>query len=475
MSVNCIDVSSYQGVINWSKVKSSGVKYAILRSVTKDLKTDTSFEYNYKNAKASGLQVGVYLYSYATNASYAKKEANALIKLLNGRKLDLPVFYDLESSYLVKASKSTVQSITKAFKTIVETAGYSFGIYCGESFCNTNFSGFDSGCGFWIAHYGKNDGVQHRIPEISHHLCGHQFSSKGKISGISGYVDISNWYGVKKETVKQDANVTLNKTSKWVGYVTANQLNVRTWAGVENKTVSFSPLPNDTKVDICDTVKTEDGKYWYYIKYKDKYGFVSSTYISHTQKKEESVINYLSVSSKWMKTIYDKVVSLACVHKSSAKTYDEMITKKATTCGRTASFVLQKVGILKSGELISHTDAIGGTASKILKNKNTIAKSMTGYSNLDLKKCDVVYIGAKNFKSVPDKYKVSGVVFIQDSNVFMCAGKVNGKMTNRTCNNDTKKQVKKDSKGVYRYYNNTMTTGYTFSSPILVAIIPKSK
>ena len=472
MSVNCIDVSSFQGNIDWRKVKLSGVKYVILRSIISGLKTDSKFETNYKSAKEAGLKVGVYLYSYAKDSTYAKKEANALIKLLNKKEIDLPVFYDLETSYLRNANKSTVQNIANAFKNIVENYGYKFGIYCDESFYNSNshFSGFDSNCNFWIAKYGKNDGLQHTIPNISHHLCCHQFSSNGKIDGISGHVDVNNWYGVNDNKISvQKESVSLNKDIKWNGKVSASKLNVRTYAGTENKTVSFSPLKKGTSVGVCDTVKDSKGSDWYYIKYKDKYGFVSSKYVS---KKENDT--YLKKSSKFMKIIYDKVVSIKCTHKSGAKTYKEMVEKRETTCGRTVSFVFQEAGLLKTGMLISHTDAVGGGTSNILKKKNTISKAMKGYENLDLKKCKVVYLGEKNFDSVPSKYKVPGVAFIQDSNVFMCAGKDDGRSINYSCNNDTNKQVKKDKNGVYRYYNDKMKDGYTFTSPILVAIVPNN-
>lgn len=72
----------------------------------------------------------------------------------------------------------------------------------------------------------------------------------------------------------------LNKTSKWIGKVTASSLNVRSWAGTENETCSFSPLKKNTKVDVCDSVKAKDGSTWYYICYAGKYGFVHSDYIS---------------------------------------------------------------------------------------------------------------------------------------------------------------------------------------------------
>lgn len=93
---------------------------------------------------------------------------------------------------------------------------------------------------------------------------------------ITGTVSTS----VPKESATSNAGTAMNKTVKWTGTVTASALNVRTWAGVENKACSFSPLSKGTKVAICDSVKASDGVKWYYIKYNGKYGFVSSKYIS---------------------------------------------------------------------------------------------------------------------------------------------------------------------------------------------------
>lgn len=73
---------------------------------------------------------------------------------------------------------------------------------------------------------------------------------------------------------------SLNESVKWTGKVTASTLNVRSWAGTENATVSFSPLKSGTKVGVCDSVKADDGSNWYYIEYNGKHGFVSAAYVT---------------------------------------------------------------------------------------------------------------------------------------------------------------------------------------------------
>lgn len=82
-----------------------------------------------------------------------------------------------------------------------------------------------------------------------------------------------------KPTTPPSTGSALSKTVKWDGYVTTDELNVRTWAGKENGTCSFSPLKENTVVGVCDSQKAKDGAIWYYIKYNEKYGFVHSKYI----------------------------------------------------------------------------------------------------------------------------------------------------------------------------------------------------
>ena len=91
---NMIDVSSWQGDIDWEHVAASGIDYAIIR-VCAGTREDTKWEQNYTGATAAGIQVGVYLYNYATTPEGAAREAKALLDALDGRELDLPVYYDL--------------------------------------------------------------------------------------------------------------------------------------------------------------------------------------------------------------------------------------------------------------------------------------------------------------------------------------------------------------------------------------------
>lgn len=99
-----------------------------------------------------------------------------------------------------------------------------------------------------------------------------------KYAGKYGFVHSD--YVQKQAGSSSSSGGGLSKTVQWTGTVTASALNVRTWAGTENKECSFSPLPHGAKVGVCDSIKANDGSTWYYIKYNNKYGFVHSDYVS---------------------------------------------------------------------------------------------------------------------------------------------------------------------------------------------------
>ena len=104
-----IDVSTWNGRIDWNAVKKAGVKYAILRLgygsniATQD---DNTFEYNYTHARAAGIPVGAYIYSYAANSAMAKSEAEHCIRVLKGKQLQLPVYIDFEEDSLANVART---------------------------------------------------------------------------------------------------------------------------------------------------------------------------------------------------------------------------------------------------------------------------------------------------------------------------------------------------------------------------------
>lgn len=212
MEIKGIDVSSNQGKPDWAKVAKSGIKFAILR-VHQKTGIDGSFEYNYKGCKSNGILVGGYKYSYALTPAQAIDEAEDVIAALNGRGLDFPVFYDLEWSNQRKLGKQAIENIAVAFLTRMKKAGYKVGIYCNYDWYKNYLTDALKQYDCWIANYPKkeldNGTLQERLRVPVG--VGWQYSEHGKVSGISGNVDMDVFYKDYRGTV-QKGETTVAKT-----------------------------------------------------------------------------------------------------------------------------------------------------------------------------------------------------------------------------------------------------------------------
>ncbi len=132
MTASGIDVSNWQGVIDWKKVKAAGVKFALLRAGYGNANAypgqiDAGFERNYADCKAVGMPVGAYWYSYATDTKMAVEEARSCIAALGGKQFEYPIYYDVEEMRIFQTGKTN--EIVKAFCDEMEKAGYWVGIY----------------------------------------------------------------------------------------------------------------------------------------------------------------------------------------------------------------------------------------------------------------------------------------------------------------------------------------------------------
>lgn len=152
-----IDVSSYNGLVDWKKAKSQGVCGAILKVVRKDLTRDNQFNNNYKACESIGMPWGVYNYSYATTASKAKSDMNLVCDILDKiskKKFYLGVWFDIEDKAQEKLSQAQIASILNAAKEVVESRGYPFGAYTGLAFYKAHIHKELVECkNWWIARY----------------------------------------------------------------------------------------------------------------------------------------------------------------------------------------------------------------------------------------------------------------------------------------------------------------------------------
>ncbi len=170
--VQGLDVSAYQGVINWQKLAASGMKFVIIRlgygtsSATGKITIDKYWAQNVAGAKAAGLDIGVYLYSYAKTPEASANEARQVITELNKypRTFTYPVWFDFEDGGCKTNPVSTNVSIVKAFCDALENAGYYSGVYTYVSYMNSYLdksalSSYDT----WMASFGTNDGNPHNF------------------------------------------------------------------------------------------------------------------------------------------------------------------------------------------------------------------------------------------------------------------------------------------------------------------------
>ena len=183
-----IDVSYAQGVIDWEKVKASGlVDFAILRAGygKETSQIDDQFSLNYTACKQLGIPVGAYWYSYATTVAEAEQEANVCLQIIQGKQFEYPVAFDIEEARCLPQA----DAISTTFCTALENAGYYTAIYTFKSALESNFSAaVKNRYDIFLSHIG----VQQTDYAGDYGLW--QYSWTGCIPGISGDVDLDYAY-----------------------------------------------------------------------------------------------------------------------------------------------------------------------------------------------------------------------------------------------------------------------------------------
>lgn len=188
-----IDVSVWQGNIDWNKVKADGIEFAIIRSGwgwQGDGEMDTYFHQNIKNAKNAGIKVGVYHYSYASSVKNARQEAKYCLEIVKsvGIPLDLPIYFDIEDKSISnRHDKETRTNMCIAFCTEIENAGYWAGVYANLNWYNNYLSKekLANKYTLWLAQYNTTHDMDCDV---------WQYTSSGKVNGINGNVDMNKMY-----------------------------------------------------------------------------------------------------------------------------------------------------------------------------------------------------------------------------------------------------------------------------------------
>lgn len=202
-TIRGIDVSKWQGEIDWQKVKSAGIKFAMIRlgygsADGSACGLDGYFEKNVANARKAGIDIGCYFYSYATSVAAAKKEAAFVVQTLHKYKgvFTYPVAFDLEDKTQQNLGKTTLTDMVIAFGDAIEKAGFYCALYSNLDWLknrldDTRLKRFDH----WLAQWAS-------APSYTGAFGMWQNSSKGSVSGINGNVDTDIAYKDYPKVIK---------------------------------------------------------------------------------------------------------------------------------------------------------------------------------------------------------------------------------------------------------------------------------
>lgn len=233
-----IDVSSWQGQIDWDRVKAYGIDFAIIRcgyGMDQTDQDDTYFEYNASECERVGIPYGVYLYSYADSVERASSEADHVLRLIQGHTLSYPVYFDMEDSSTLS---SDLAAIATTFCNKISAAGYPVGVYSNTYWWNTYLTDpcFNNWYR-WVAQYYSSCtyGGEYAM---------WQYTSSGSVDGISGRVDMNyqiGWpddHGSGQGIVRPETTLSTNKQIYEVGepvYVSTNYSADGAWVGLYKK------------------------------------------------------------------------------------------------------------------------------------------------------------------------------------------------------------------------------------------------
>lgn len=192
-----IDVSHYQGAIDWKKVHDSGKRFAILKCMyeAQSHRIDETFEDNYRKSGIYGISRGVYIFIGRCSINNPLADARALVGHLKDRPLEYGIWLDYESEFLRKLGKDKIIKLTYVYADAFRESGYHVGIYCNKDWYDHVIpeqlkKDFD----FWIARYKKNDDGSYNksstLRPSYERVVAWQYSSKGKVPGINTLVDL---------------------------------------------------------------------------------------------------------------------------------------------------------------------------------------------------------------------------------------------------------------------------------------------
>lgn len=234
-----IDISVWQDNVNYLELKAQGIEFAIIRCGygKNESQKDNKFEEHYAGLKYAGIKIGAYLYSYANTIEGAKAEVKNCLSFIKGKKFDLPIFYDLEDANTTgKANKKTITEMAKVFCEEIIKAGYQAGVYANLNWFTNKINVKElEKYNIWLAQWGVDKHTADFKVDIW------QYTSKGKIKGINGNVDLDVSY------TQYGENFVNNYFEIGKNYTLKVDLNVRNGAGIIYTRKKYNELTEDGK------------------------------------------------------------------------------------------------------------------------------------------------------------------------------------------------------------------------------------
>ena len=377
-----IDVSEHQGVIDWAKVAKDGVQFAVIRAgYGRELsQKDKQFERNYAGAKAAGIQVGAYWYSYANSVERGEQEARTCLKVLEGKRFELPIFFDqeYEKSILALSNKTRTDIVLKFLET-VKGSGRKVGLYSSTNFITANLQANRlTEYPLWIAEYGSK---LHYTGKV----WAWQYTSKGRVAGIRGNVDCNHGYFAQAKNT--DSNLLRKGDRGDDVKLLQHRLNLLGWQLTED---GIWGVQTDSAVRGYQYKAglTVDG----IVGAKTRAALIRDAILARAAE-----MGAYMVKHKWR--YQDKTYRAKSTFDSTRQ-----LEHPGSSCSHYVSWILQDVGLLTAGKRISHD---GG--------KVTGTGSLLG--------CQVIQAGGKTWDKLDDLRP--GDVCVWDSNLAIYAG--NGK------------------------------------------------
>lgn len=182
-----IDVSCWNTDIDYNAVKASGIDSVIIRAgYGREVdQKDSQFENHYAGAKAAGMNIGAYWYSYADSVQDAITEAEACLECIASKDFDIPIYFDMEESWQTVYGRAKLTTMALAFCETIEEAGYRAGVYSNVNWFSNflNYAEIASKCSVWLAQWGSST--------YSYNCDIWQYSDSGSVPGIVGDVDLN--------------------------------------------------------------------------------------------------------------------------------------------------------------------------------------------------------------------------------------------------------------------------------------------